>query len=131
MKTFLLFFLLFPFWIRGQQIRGKVIDNSSGKPLGKASVFISNTSIGTITNENGEFVLGKLPVSQFDLVISYVGYETLVMRISNLQESLFLFKLQPKDNNLENIIVRSYEKNGWERWGFLFTNNFIGTSATE
>jgi len=129
MKTFLLFFLLFPFWIWGQQIRGKVIDNSSEKSLAKASVFISNTSIGTITNENGEFVLGKLPVSPFDLVISYVGYETLVMRISNLQEGLFLFKLQPKDNNLENIIVRSYEKNGWERWGVLFTNNFIGTSA--
>lgn len=120
--------LLFPLTIAAQPIRGKVMD-TLGMPLSKASVFISNTSIGTITNENGEFVIHEIPEGASELVISYVGYQTLVYKISDLKKSSFLFTLHPKDNSLQNIIVRKYEKNGWERWGFFFTNNFIGTSA--
>lgn len=124
----LLIVLLIPVSITAQEIRGKVVD-TSGAPLSHATVFISNTSIGTLTNENGEFVIHKIPGGASDLVISYVGFETLVYKTSNRSTSSLLFALKPKDNKLQNIIVRNYEKNGWERWGFLFTNNFIGTSA--
>jgi carboxypeptidase-like protein len=121
-------FLFLPLSINAQEISGKVSD-TLGTPLSNASVFVSNTSIGTITNKNGDFVIHNTPEGTFDLVISYVGYETLVSKISNHNKSHFLFTLKPKDNDLQNVIIRNYEKNGWERWGFLFTNNFIGTSA--
>src|SRR5215470_3064572 len=118
MLKFLLAVLFLPLGIIAQQINGKVVD-TSGVPLSHASVFISNTSIGTITNENGEFVIRNIPGEALDLVISFVGYETRVYKIADLRKSSMLLTLQRKDNNLQNLIVRSYEKNGWERWGFF------------
>lgn len=128
MKSGIIILLLLPVYLHAQEIGGKVVD-TSGAPLSNASVFISNTTLGTITNQNGEFVLHNIPAGAFEVVISYVGYETLVYKISNRSKSYFLFTLKLKDGNLQNVIVRNYEKNGWERWGRLFINNFIGSSA--
>jgi hypothetical protein len=129
MKASVLLFLLISFYGQAQQITGKVIDSLSGKPLAGASVFISNTSIGTITNDSGIFALNKIAFSRFDLVISYVGYKTLVINDPTVDQPAFLVRLQRKNNTLQDVIVRNYEKNGWEKWGFLFTNLFIGTTA--
>ena len=53
-------------------IKGKVIDES-GKPLKSASVIIAGKTIGTITDDNGNFVLKVTDDSP--IVISYVGFE--------------------------------------------------------
>ncbi len=37
--------------------------------------------------------------------------------------------LQPKVQELQEVIVESYDKDGWEKWGTIFLNNFIGTSV--
>ncbi len=129
MRAAAIFFLFFYSSIWSQQIRGKVIDSASQKPLAKASVFINSTSIGTTTNEKGEFSIGKSPSGKFDLVISFVGYQTLLTNISLPENNFLIFNLKPKEDMLATVVVRSYEKNGWERWGFLFTNRFIGTTA--
>lgn len=54
-------------------IKGTVID-SNGEPIIGANVIIENTSIGTITDFNGEFTLNVKPGAK--LVISFIGYET-------------------------------------------------------
>ncbi|MDP2889881.1 MAG: carboxypeptidase-like regulatory domain-containing protein, partial [Bacteroidota bacterium] len=54
-------------------IKGKVIDES-GKPLKSASVVILGKTIGTITDENGNFVLKVTDDSP--IMISYVGFES-------------------------------------------------------
>ncbi|MBW8330702.1 MAG: TonB family protein [Prolixibacteraceae bacterium] len=53
-------------------IKGKVIDES-GKPLKSASVIIAGKTIGTITDDNGNFMLKVTDDSP--IVISYVGFE--------------------------------------------------------
>ncbi len=129
MRIATIFFLFFSSALWSQQIRGKVIDSASQKPLAKASVFINSTSIGTTTNEKGEFSIDKSSLGKFDLVISFVGYQTLLTNISLPENNFLIFNLKPKEDMLATVVVRSYEKNGWERWGFLFTNRFIGTTA--
>ena len=52
-------------------IKGKVIDES-GNPLKSASVIISGKPIGTITDDNGNFMLKVTDDSP--IVISYVGF---------------------------------------------------------
>src|ERR1700730_4703066 len=59
-------------------IRGKVISEETKKPLPSVSVYLNNTSIGTITNEQGIFIINKIPPGKFRLVASCVGYETYV-----------------------------------------------------
>ena len=54
-------------------LKGKITDNASGDPLIAATVTVSGTTIGTVTNYNGEFVL-PLKAGTYAVVISYIGY---------------------------------------------------------
>jgi len=124
---FILFLIAFSsFHSIAQPIRGKVVDSASGKPLLNASVFISNTSIGTLTDNQGEFTLTRFPSNSFDLVISYVGYNVISFKANSPSDVLFVIKLTPKKDELREVTVTPYEKNGWDKWGFLFENNFLG-----
>lgn len=40
-----------------QKVIGTVLDSTSSKPLRDVNVIISNSTIGTITNDNGSFSL--------------------------------------------------------------------------
>lgn len=58
------------------QITGIVID-VKGKPIPFVYVQIKNTSLGTVTKDNGEFTFdysGK----ECDIIFSYIGYKTVV-----------------------------------------------------
>ena len=59
MKPLLSLFLLFLSITAGAQrlIRGQVLDAERNTPVVAASVFLNNTTIGTITNDKGEFRL--------------------------------------------------------------------------
>ena len=111
-------------------LKGKIITSDTHKPVVSANVFLSNTSVGTISDENGEFVISRFPEGRFDLVISFVGYEIYIttLQSNHLPASLEVV-LKPKVNELQEVIVEAYEKNGWEKWGSFFIENFIGASA--
>ena len=59
MKYF--FVLFFSFWVLGIQaqksLNGKIIVAGTKEPIPNASVFLSNTSVGTISKENGQFTI--------------------------------------------------------------------------
>ena len=55
-------------------ISGKITD-TDGNRLEFASVFIANTTFGTITNEEGEYSLENIPYGSHMMVVSYVGYQ--------------------------------------------------------
>jgi hypothetical protein len=112
------------------ELKGKVIASDTRKPVPLANVYLSNTVVGTITNENGEFIISAFPSGRFDLIVSYMGYETYKVNIqSGKLPSLLEIVLKPKINELKEVIVEPYEKDGWSNWGKFFLENFIGTSA--
>ena len=108
---------------------GKVTDRQTGLPLVGASVFCQNTTIGTATGTEGNFQL-NLPGGGYDLVISYSGYETFSIRIDPGIENIRSLSVQMKlkDKNLEEVaIVATNEvKDGWEKYGALFREQFLG-----
>lgn len=112
-------------------VGGKVIDSASQQPLGGASVFAQNTTQGTLSNADGIFVM-RLPNGGYDLVISYTGYETRTIRISNTQPQgdSITISLVPASRALEEVaVVASNEvEDGWNRFGKFFFDNFIGTT---
>jgi hypothetical protein len=109
---------------------GKVTDSSGVTPLAGASVFCQNTTFGTASNSEGVFNL-KLPNGGYDLIISYTGYETQVVRISASHSSNLSIVLKPKDKSLQEIsIVGSNEvPDGFAKYGKFFTDNFIGSDT--
>ncbi|MBE0653981.1 MAG: carboxypeptidase-like regulatory domain-containing protein, partial [Bacteroidales bacterium] len=56
------------------RISGKVSDKTTGEPIPGVNIIIHNTTIGTITNLNGEFSLLSPYDAKFFLV-SFIGYE--------------------------------------------------------
>lgn len=61
---------------QSQKIRGSVTDNETGETLPGVHVYISTTTIGTVTKENGTFGLKHSLNGSFKLVASFVGYNT-------------------------------------------------------
>ena len=111
-------------------IKGRVVNGETGTGIPNASVFISNTSKGTVSNSAGEFELPDVPAGNYDLVVSCIGYETQVYSYKASQLPLKLqVQLAPKAEELQTVVVEPYEKDGWEKWGKFFIENFIGTSA--
>lgn len=112
------------------ELGGKVLSSDNKVPVASANVYISNSSVGTVTDEKGQFVIRNFPAGRYDLVVSCIGYETQVVTLSSAQlPPLLTILLKPKINELQEVIVEPYEKNGWEKWGSFFMENFIGTSA--
>ena len=73
-------FLLFFHPISGQnffEIKGRVVDSTSGNPLSFAQISLHHTGIGTTSNEDGNFHLDIPAGNREDtLLIYYLGYET-------------------------------------------------------
>ncbi|MFB9079293.1 carboxypeptidase-like regulatory domain-containing protein [Flavobacterium procerum] len=58
------------------QIKGKCVD-STGQPIPYANVGISNTSVGTVTDSNGDFIIdNKALLENAIIIVSHIGYET-------------------------------------------------------
>jgi|SRR5450432_1763454 hypothetical protein len=110
-------------------IKGRVISGGTGKPLPSVSVYLNNTTKGTVTNEYGLFAIDRITPGKFRLVASCIGYETYVKFISprDLSEDLII-TLKPKPEQLKDVNVRPFDPNGWEKFGKLFTQIFIGTN---
>jgi hypothetical protein len=113
---------------QAQQLNGVVLTSDTKLPVPFASVYLANTSVGTSTNINGVFVIQSFPNGRFDLVVSCLGYETFQTTIqSNKLDSLTIY-LKPRAKELDEVVVQSYEKDGWNKWGKLFLESFIGTT---
>ena len=63
-------------------LRGMVFDNGTGEPIAFATVFVKGTSIGAITDDKGIFSLGKIPHGRYEMRISCVGYDSLIVSIA-------------------------------------------------
>jgi hypothetical protein len=63
-------------------LRGVVFDKGTGEPIPFATIFIKGTDIGTITDDKGMFSLIKIPYNKYDMRISCVGYDSLIVPIA-------------------------------------------------
>jgi len=90
------------------EIKGTVLDDSTGKPLQGAAVQIKATSKGTTTDAAGNFSL-TIPAddaSKTVLLISFIGYETAELPVS--KTGAMQVKLKIKIAQAEEIVVVGY-----------------------
>ena len=111
-------------------VAGTVINAGNRQPVPLASVYFSNTSIGMVTAADGGFVFSGLPPGQFDLVVSFVGYQTFITTVNTANAIAPLtIVLQPRPAELQAVTIEPYQKQGWDRWGTFFLEQFIGLTA--
>lgn len=132
-KIFLFTLSIFSFIFGFSQnfsVSGKVIDSASKEPLGFASVFCQNTTQGTATNREGSFTLSLKP-GGYDLVVTYTGYRSQLIRISaEMKTTDLLIEMVKEEKSIEEVVIRSSNevKDGWDKYGKFFLENFIGTT---
>lgn len=79
--------LVIPFLVAAQseQITGKIIDQETKEPLTGATVTISGKLIGTTTSANGAFTLSVPSGFPVTIQVSFVGYQTKEVRVTDAQ----------------------------------------------
>ena len=75
--------------------------------IGASVTVKGNSGIGTITDMNGQFKL-SVPASAKELVVSFIGYEDLVIKIGN--QSNFSVTMKESSVMLEEVVAIGYAK---------------------
>lgn len=87
------------------ELKGKVIDSAYVLPVENASVYIKNTTIGTISNSDGRFVLLVPSEHQNDtLVVSSIGFKSFKVLVSDYDNSKDIF-LEEDIASLDEIVI--------------------------
>lgn len=87
------------------ELKGKVADFLNYEPIESASVYIKNTTIGSITNADGNFVL-KVPEKHLSdtLVISSIGYKSFNVVIVDFENGSDIF-LEEDVASLDEVVI--------------------------
>ena len=94
------------------KLSGTVIDRTTNEPLPGATVVIEGTALGTATDGNGEFFIIGVPVGEYTVRASFVGYESLVYESVGVNAGYtreLNFALGEDVANLEALVVE-YER---------------------
>jgi len=123
----LLVFLSFATYGQTITISGKVTTSSSQTGIGKVSVFLSNSSYGTETAEDGTFKLYGVKPGQYDIVASSVGYQDFskTILVGNTPINMDI-QLQSKVTELRGVVITTNAD--WKKNYEEFRKAFIGTS---
>ena len=91
-------------------VSGKVIDESN-EPMEFVSVRIAGTMSGGLTNDKGLFSIEAQSKDTADVIISYLGYETVKRRLIEPEGEIKLnVRLYQKDRSLDEVSVREFRK---------------------
>jgi hypothetical protein len=126
-KRLILILLLFPFISRAQTttITGKVTTNVSHTGIGNVSVFLSNSSFGTTTADDGTYRLTGVKPGQYTLVASSIGFQEFTQAVLVGSDPINLdITLNPKVNQLRGVVISTPAD--WKRNYEMFSKQFIG-----
>ncbi len=89
------------------RISGVIVNSETGQPIPGATVSVVGTSLGGITDVNGKYTVLNVPVDNYTLRISSVGYRTLEVSNVSVSADLATFQdqtLAPTTEALEDVI---------------------------
>jgi len=92
-------------------VRGFVYEESGGEPVIFTNVYLMGTSYGASTDVNGYFAIQGVPVGDYDLTVTYLGYDTLAKPITITASQIKTEKLFLKKSSIQmNTVEISAEK---------------------
>ena len=93
------------------RISGRVVDDNDTSPLIGATVVLSDDSgkqvMGVTTDTDGRFELKEVTTGNYTLQCSYVGYDTFIMVLKQLERNTDLgeIRLKPASEMLDEVVV--------------------------
>lgn len=86
------------------QLSGKVLDEN-GQPLAFASIYVRNSTIGTVANTSGEFKLA-LDKGRHEIVFHYIGYRQKIETVTIADKPVRLtIQLEPSNLEIQEVVI--------------------------
>jgi len=85
----------------------KVISESENEPLFGATVYFEELEKGAVTDFDGIANFTEIPNGEHNIIISYLGFETLKTTIQIPSNSDLIFKLKSGGNELDEVVLQS------------------------
>lgn len=88
-------------------LTGHVLDERTGEHLPFVNVQVKGTNIGTVTDESGHYFLRDMPIGKQTIVFSYVGYETLELPVTMVEDKTIELKatIHEVSQQLNSVVV--------------------------
>ena len=92
-------------------VRGFVYDKKTEEPVIFTNVYLKGTTIGAATDVNGYFMISKIPVGDYELSTTFIGYDTAKVGITIKTGGVITRKLYIGESSVNlNIFDVSAEK---------------------
>lgn len=130
MKTFKLVFIFFISqitFINAQTITGVVLDQKTNEPLESVAVYFDNTTIGTSTNDKGEFSISYFEHITSPLIFSYLGYKKISLS-DYTTNKMYKVLLMEDINTLDEVVISTNDGMPYEIKLKQFKKQFLGFS---
>jgi hypothetical protein len=119
-------FLVFSGKLIGQTVVKGVVKDDSNQTIPYAAVYLSKTTIGTMTNKEGFFTLTVRQEGVYELISSCLGYTTKSLMINAEGKTLTVnIELSENQIQLDEVTVKSKDKNREKNYT-TFTKLFLG-----
>ena len=88
-------------------ITGTVTEASTMRPMGSAQVYLANTSLGTLTNQAGRFLILNVPPGTYNVTVQRIGYAKATQQVvlSGGGTAEANFAKEPQALGLDEIVV--------------------------
>ena len=109
LSLFILLFSTFTSMGAGS-VKGRVFDAKNNESISYATVVISETTIGTVTDDQGNFNIGNLEPGFYKIKVSAVGFKTYIsesFRITKATGATILVPLEEENVKLDEVVVKS------------------------
>ncbi len=90
-----------------RKLTGKILEKSTKEPLIGANVWLKDTSVGSITDMDGNFTINIPSGKTATLIISYLGFADIEMEVSKSDNNIVV-QMEPDDNVLEEVQIVGY-----------------------
>lgn len=88
-------------------ITGSVTDASTTRPLASVQVYLVDTSLGTLTSQNGRYLILNVPAGTYQIRAERIGFATVTQEVTVTggQTAQVDFQLETAALNLDEIVV--------------------------
>lgn len=113
-----------------QSVQGIVYDELSNKAIQDAFIFVNDSSLGTISNQDGLFILDLENNVNVTLIVSHLGYENKTVALSEGLTNLDTIYLNPHSFELNEIsLTTKGKKNLRKKRLKRFEEAFLGAKS--
>jgi len=93
-----------------QTIRGQVCDVASGEPMIGVTITVENgTTLATVSDMDGNFVINNVPVGRHSVRATFIGYEPVLLKeqlVTSGKELVLTLKMRESIAELGEVVIK-------------------------